>query len=172
MTPLIMRRSRFTFRRCHSRLSIIACGVNVPASSSHEYVPSVIAGTSGAPAKYPVLIPFLLKKVTERTKAEPFTVFRLFERFFITASLGVTHRHLRWWLGLVASLGGTPGLAAFSLPLPTRGPTPTFSGVAVLYRRMPGGRFTTEWLFGLILLLGMFNRATTGSLASCWRFTG
>jgi hypothetical protein len=136
----------------------------------NEYVPSVIAGNSGAPAKYRVLIPFLLDEVTERTKADPYTVFLLFELFFITASLGVTHCYLRWWYSPAASLGGTVALAAF-LPLtftnswahPDMFPELLFytAGCLAVAARRDG-------LFGLILLVGMINRETTGFLAVLW----
>lgn len=135
-----------------------------------DYVPSVIAGTSGAPAKYRVLTPYTLDWLWRRSGQPPYVVFLAFEYVFVLASLLMMHRYLRYWYGSVASLGGTAALAAL-IPLTftnTWAHPDTFPDLflftagcyAVAARR-------DAWLFS-ILLIGMFNRETIGFLAALW----
>jgi hypothetical protein len=135
-----------------------------------EYIPSVIAGTSGAPAKYRVLMPFSLDAFTRWSHLDPYTVFLFSELLFIAGSLVVTHLYLRHWFTEGASVGGTMALAAL-LPLtfPNTWAHPdsfpdlllfTAGCLAVAARR--------DLLLCGILLVGMFNRETMGFLALLW----
>ena len=135
-----------------------------------EYIPSVLAGTSGAPAKYRVLMPYGLNAVTTRTGADAYSVFLIAELVFIAAALMMTHLYLRRWYSGPASLAGTLALAAF-LPLtftntwahPDTFPELLFfaaGSLAIASRR--------DLLFAVILLVGSFNRETIGFLAALW----
>jgi len=135
-----------------------------------EYIPSVIAGTSGSPAKYRVLMPFSLDAFTRWSGQDAYTVFLFSELMFIGASLIVTHLYLRQWFTDAGSVGGTVGLAAL-LPLtfPNTWAHPdsfpdlllfTAGCLAVAARR--------DLLLGAILLIGMFNRETMAFLALLW----
>jgi hypothetical protein len=135
-----------------------------------EYVPSVIAGTSGAPAKYRILMPYTLDRVTRATSADPYIVFLLAEFTTITASLFAVHAFIRRWYSTGASLAGTIALAAL-LPLtfvntwahPDSFPELTIfalGSLAVAARR--------DLLLAAILAVGMFNRETTGFLVLLW----
>jgi hypothetical protein len=137
-----------------------------------EYIPSVLAGTSGSPAKYRILVPFMLDAVTRRTAADPYMVFLASELLFIAAALMVTHVYLRQWFTEAGSVGGTMALAAL-LPLtfPNTWAHPdsfpdlllfTAGCLAVAARR--------DLLLAAILLVGMFNRETMAFLALLWGF--
>jgi hypothetical protein len=134
------------------------------------YVPSVVAGNSGAPAKYRVLMPFLLDALTRRTDADPYLLFLGSELIFIFASLLMTHAYLRWWYPPAASTGGTLALAAF-LPL-------TFTNSWAHPDTFPDLFFFTagclavaarrDVLLAVILAIGVLNRETMGFVALLW----
>ena len=134
------------------------------------YIPSVIAGTSGAPAKYRVLTPFALDRLTRRTGADPYLLFLAWELVFIFGSLAITHAYLRWWYTPAVSAGGTLALAAM-LPLtftnswahPDTFPDLflfTAGCLAVAARK-------DAWL-AVILAIGMLNRETMGFVGLLW----
>jgi hypothetical protein len=135
-----------------------------------EYIPSVLAGTSGAPAKYRVLMPFALDAVSRRTGAGAYTVFLWSELLFLTAALVLTHVYLRRWYPPAASLGGTAALAAL-LPLAftnTWAHPDTFPDLCVMTAGCLAIASRRDALLGAVLFVGMFNRETTGFLAILW----
>lgn len=135
-----------------------------------EYIPSVLAGTSGAPAKYRVLAPYALSYVTKRTGGDPYIVFLFSELIFILASLVVAHFYLRRWYSEGASLGGVLAMAALMpLTFPNTWAHPdsfpdlflfTAGCFAVAARR--------DYLLAAVLLVGMFNRETMAFLVVLW----
>jgi hypothetical protein len=135
-----------------------------------EYNPSVIAGTSGAPAKYRVLMPFTLDYVSRHTGADPYSVFLLSELLFIVASLIVTHFYLRQWFTAPTAVAGTLAVASF-LPL-------TFTNSWAHPDTFPDLLFFTggclavaarrDALLVAILLAGLFNRETIVFVALLW----
>ncbi|HVL68400.1 MAG TPA: hypothetical protein VM364_14150 [Vicinamibacterales bacterium] len=135
-----------------------------------EYIPSVIDGTSGAPAKYRVLMPYALQAVAERSGADPYLVVLGSELLFILASLILMHAYLRFWYSAEASLAGTLAVAAL-LPL-------TFTNTWLHPDTFPDLALFTAgclavaarrdgWLMA-ILAIGMLNRETMGFLAVLW----
>ena len=134
------------------------------------FVPSVIEGTAGAPAKYRVLGPYALSWLFQRSRIDPYQLFLGFELVFILAALVATHWYLRRWFVPEAALGGTLALATL-LPLtftnswahPDTFPDLTLfalGALAVASRR--------DLLLAVILAVGMFNRETIGFLALLW----
>lgn len=135
-----------------------------------EYHPSVIAGTSGAPAKYRVLMPFALDALVQRTGGDPFLVLLASELLFGFAALVMVHAYLRTWHPPGAAIGGTLALAAM-LPL-------TFTNTWIHPDSLPDLFLVTagcvavarrrDALLALVLLVGMFNRETMGFVLLLW----
>jgi hypothetical protein len=135
-----------------------------------EYIPSVIAGTSGAPAKYRVLMPYALDGIAKRTGGDPYTVFLVSEIVSIIAALFIAHAYLRQWFGPGASTGGTLALAAM-IPLAftnTWAHPDTFPDLALFTAGCLAIASRRDLILAAILLIGMFNRETTGFLALLW----
>ena len=135
-----------------------------------EYNPSVIAGTSGAPAKYRVLMPYTLDAITRQTGADGYTVFLFSELIFIAASLFMMHRYLRHWFDSATSLGGTLALAAF-LPLTFTNSwahPDTFPDLLLFTAGCLAIASRRDLLLAGLLLVGLFNRETMGFLALLW----
>jgi hypothetical protein len=135
-----------------------------------EYVPSVLAGTSGAPAKYRVLMPFALNRVATRTHQDPYLVLLASELLFGFAAFVIVHAYLRTWHPPAVAVGGTLALAAL-LPL-------TFTNSWIHPDTLPdlflftAGCFAVarrrDGLLALVLLVGMFNRETMGFVLLLW----
>jgi hypothetical protein len=135
-----------------------------------EYIPSVIAGTSGAPAKYRVLMPYVLDGVARRTRADRYVLFLLSEFVFVAASLMVTHAYLRQWHSASAAAGGTFALAAL-MPLTftnTWAHPDTFPDLFLFTAGCLAVVTRRDVLLAAILFVGMFNRETMGFLALLW----
>jgi hypothetical protein len=135
-----------------------------------QFVPSVIDGTAGAPAKYRVLSPYALDWLFARTQTDRYLLFLVYELAFIFTALVATHWYLRCWFAPQAALAGTLALATL-LPLtftnswahPDTFPDLTLfalGALAVASRR--------DLLLAVILFVGMFNRETMGFLALLW----
>lgn len=134
------------------------------------YIPSVLDGTSGAPAKYRVLMPYALEGIAKRTGGDPYTVFLISEIVSIVAVLFVTHAYLRTWFGPAASAGGTLALAAM-LPLTftnTWAHPDTFPDLALFTAGCLAVATRRDLLLAALLLVGMFNRETMGFVALLW----
>jgi hypothetical protein len=135
-----------------------------------DYGPSVIAGTSGAPAKYRVLMPFALDWLASATGADPYHLFLAVELLAILGALIAFHFYLRTWYSAEASLGGTATMAAV-LPLtftnswahPDTFPDLILftAGCLLIARRR-------DLLLYPLLIVGMLNRETIGFLAVLW----
>jgi hypothetical protein len=135
-----------------------------------EYIPSVIAGTSGAPAKYRVLMPFALDGLARRTGLDAYLLFLASEFVFIAASLIITHVYLRQWHGASAAAGGTLALAAL-IPLTftnTWAHPDTFPDLFLFTAGCLAVATRRDLLLAGILVVGMFNRETTGFVALLW----
>jgi hypothetical protein len=135
-----------------------------------EYVPSVLAGTSGAPAKYRVLMPYGLDGLTRWTGADPYTVFLIVELVSIFAALCALHLLLRNWFSARTALAGVTGAAAL-LPITFTNSwahPDTFPDLALFAL---GCHFVvrhhTLALAG-VLLVGMLNRETIGFVLLLW----
>jgi hypothetical protein len=135
-----------------------------------EFIPSVLAGTSGAPAKYRVLMPLTLDRLTRWTGADPYLVFLVVEVVTIFAALVALHRYLRFWYAPGTAIAGVLAAAAL-IPL-------TFTNSWAHPDTFPdlclfslGCLFVASrrdlWL-AIVLLIGMFNRETTGLLVLLW----
>ena len=134
------------------------------------YVPSVIAGNSGAPAKYRVLMPFVLDALTRRSGADPYLLFLGSELIFIFASLLMAHAYLRWWYPPAASTGGTLALAAF-LPLTFTNSwahPDTFPDLFLFTAGCLAVAARKDVLLAVILAIGVLNRETMGFVALLW----
>jgi hypothetical protein len=135
-----------------------------------EYTQSVIAGTSGAPAKYRVMMPYALEYVTGQTGADAYTVFLFSEGIFIIASLFMTHFYLRHWFPSATALAGTLGLAAF-LPLTFTNSwahPDTFPDLFLFTAGCLAVAARRDALVAVILVVGLFNRETMGFVALLW----
>lgn len=135
-----------------------------------EYIPSVLGGTSGAPAKYRVAMPYAIELFTRQTGGDPYLVFLGVEIFFIGASLLMVYVYLRRWYAEGASLAGTLGVAAF-LPLTFTNSwahPDTFPDLFLFTAGCLAVAARRDALLALILLVGMFNRETMGFLALLW----
>ena len=135
-----------------------------------EYIPSVIAGTSGAPAKYRVLMPFALDAAATRAGLDPYQLFLWSEAIFITASLLMTYFYLRLWFGAGISLAGTAALAAL-LPLTftnTWAHPDTFPDLFLFTAGCFAVATRRDLLLLAVLTIGMFNRETIGFVALLW----
>jgi hypothetical protein len=135
-----------------------------------EYIPSVIAGTSGAPAKYRVLMPFVLDRLSRWTGANAYTVFLVSEIVFIFASLAVIHAYLRFWYSPASSIGGTFAAAAL-LPLTFTNSwahPDTFPDLVLFTAGCLAVAARRDWIVAIILGIGMLNRETIGFVALLW----
>jgi hypothetical protein len=135
-----------------------------------DYIPSVLTGTSGAPAKYRVLMPYALNAFTKRSGQDAYVVFLWSEVVFIAASLFMTHAYLRVWFTASESLGGTAALAAL-LPLAftnTWAHPDTFPDLFLFTAGCFAVAARRNLLLAAILLVGMFNRETMGFVALAW----
>jgi hypothetical protein len=135
-----------------------------------EYIPSVLAGVSGAPAKYRVLMPYALDAASRRSGADPYTIFLFSELAAIAAALVITHTYLRVWFTPAAAAGGTLALAAL-LPLTftnTWAHPDTFPDLALFTAGCYAVAARRDRLLAIILLVGMFNRETMGFVAILW----
>lgn len=131
-----------------------------------EYIPSVIEGTSGAPAKYRVLMPYALDAAARATGQDPYLVFLWSELLFIAASLVMVHVYLRLWFTAGASIAGTLALAAL-LPLtfPNTWAHPdSFPDLFLFTAGCYAVAARRDGLLAGILIVGMFNRETMGFL--------
>ena len=135
-----------------------------------EYVPSVLAGTSGAPAKYRVLMPFTLDPLTRWTGADPYTLFLVVELVAIFLALAALHVLLRNWFSSRTSTAGVLGAAAF-IPLTFTNSwahPDTFPDLALFTL---GCHFIAQRravAFASVLGIGMLNRETIGFLVLVW----
>ena len=135
-----------------------------------EYIPSVLAGTSGAPAKYRVLMPYALDAAQRWTGAEPYMLLLASELLFIVAALLTMHVYLRVWFEPAQALGGTLALAAF-LPLTFTNSwihPDTFPDLFLFTAGCMAVALRRDYVVVLILLIGMFNRETMGFVALLW----
>jgi hypothetical protein len=135
-----------------------------------EYIPSVLAGTSGAPAKYRVLMPYALDALQRRTGGDPYMLVLGSELLFILASLVTMHVYLRLWFDPAAALGGTLALAAF-LPLTFTNSwihPDTFPDLFLFTAGCLAVAARRDLLLAVILVAGMFNRETIGFVALLW----
>lgn len=135
-----------------------------------EYNPSVIAGTSGAPAKYRVLMPYALDYVTKASGQDAYLVFLASEFMFILASLFATHIYLRHWYDPPAAASGTVALAAL-IPLTftnTWAHPDTFPDLFLFTAGCYAVALRRDFLLAAVLLIGMFNRETMGFVALLW----
>lgn len=135
-----------------------------------EYIPSVLAGTSGAPAKYRVLMPHALDYVTRTTGWDGYTLFLFTEVFFIFLALVMTHAYLARWFAPGAAVGGTLALAAF-LPLTFTNSwahPDTFPDLFLFTAGCFAVATRRDLLLAAILFVGLFNRETMGFLVILW----
>jgi hypothetical protein len=135
-----------------------------------EYIPSVLAGTSGAPAKYRVLMPYALDYTIRRSGADGYTLFLFVELAFIFASLLVTHAYLAYFFPTPAALAGTLALAAF-LPLTFTNSwahPDTFPDLVLFTAGCLAVAARRDLLVAALLLVGLFNRETMGFVAVLW----
>ena len=135
-----------------------------------EYIPSVLSGTSGAPAKYRVLMPVTLDRFTEWSGADPYTLFLIVEVLSILLALVALHVLLRSWFSPRTALAGVAAAAAL-LPITFTNSwahPDTFPDLALFAL---GCHFVVQQralpLAG-VLLVGMLNRETTGFLLLFW----
>jgi hypothetical protein len=141
-----------------------------PQHTMAEYVPSVIAGTSGAPAKYRVLMPYLLDGIARGTGADPASVFLVVEFAAILGALVAVHVLLRVWYGEGPAVAGTLGLAAL-LPLAFTNSwahPDTFPDLLLFTAGCWCVAARRDVALYPILLVGMFNRETIGFVAILW----
>ena len=135
-----------------------------------EYIPSVLAGTSGAPAKYRVLMPYGLDGLTRWTGGEPYMVFLVVELLSILLALVALHVLLRNWFTPRAALAGVAGAAAL-LPITFTNSwahPDTFPDLALFAL---GCHFIVRGQAAAmagVLFVGMFNRETLGFLLVLW----
>jgi hypothetical protein len=135
-----------------------------------EYIPSVLAGTSGAPAKYRVLMPYALDYVTRTTGWDGYTLFLFTELLFILLALIITHLYLTFWFSPAAAVGGTLALAAF-LPLTFTNSwahPDTFPDLFLFTAGCLAVATRRDLLLAAILFVGLFNRETMGFVAILW----
>ena len=135
-----------------------------------EYIPSVLAGTSGAPAKYRVLMPYALDYITRTTGWDGYTLFLFTELLFILLALIMTHVYLACWFSPAAAIGGTLALAAF-LPLTFTNSwahPDTFPDLLLFTAGCFAVATRRDLLLAAILFVGLFNRETIGFVAILW----
>jgi hypothetical protein len=135
-----------------------------------EYIPSVLAGTSGAPAKYRVLMPYAFDYVIRHTGWNGYTLFLFAEFFFILAALVMTDVYLRHWFAAPAAIAGTLALASF-LPLTFTNSwahPDTFPDLFLFTAGCLAVAARRDLVLAAILLIGLFNRETIGFLAILW----
>ena len=134
------------------------------------YIPSVLQGTSGAPAKYRVLMPYALTSITRTTDSDGYTIFLTSELLFILLSLVITHVYLSCWFPPAAAVGGTLALAAF-LPLTFTNSwahPDTFPDLFLFTAGCLAVATRRDLLLAAILFVGLFNRETMGFVALLW----
>jgi hypothetical protein len=135
-----------------------------------EYIPSVLAGTSGAPAKYRVLMPYALDYVTRTTGWDGYTLFLFTELLFILLALVITHVYLAFWFSPAAAMAGTLALAAF-LPLTFTNSwahPDTFPDLFLFTAGCLAVAARRDLQLAAILFVGLFNRETMGFVAILW----
>ena len=135
-----------------------------------DFIPSVMAGSSGAPAKYRVLMPLLHDRLQRWTGGDPYIVFLSVELAAIYGALLAMHFYLRNWYGARPATAGVLAAAAM-MPL-------TFVNQYAMPDTFPDlvlftlGCFAVatrrDLALGAVLLAGMLNRETTGFLLLLW----
>lgn len=135
-----------------------------------EYIPSVLDSTSGAPAKYRVLMPFTLDRLTQWTGGDPYIVFLFVELAAIMAALVSLHLLLRHWFSARAAMAGVAGAAAI-LPITFTNSwahPDTFPDLALFTLGCLCVVRRREVQLAAVLLVGMLNRETMGFLLLFW----
>jgi hypothetical protein len=135
-----------------------------------DFIPSVLQGTSGAPAKYRVLMPYTIDYLERHTRIDPYLVFLAVEFVAIVAAILALHVYLRHWYPAPTAVAGVFGAAALipvmfvnQYALPDTFPDLCLFTLGCLFVAQQ-----RDLALAAVLAIGMLNRETTGFLLVLW----